>query len=206
MTNQTYKPYKPQYKELGITPVAYTPRQVPPQPQTKQASPMTMAFASKRRETQSVVPPTPNVPYAEPGLPANQLLNIGNNIENSWSSASHITPNSFSTVEDNAPIDHNHPMIDNNFEVFANQPLQMRPPLRVEEVSEPISHMEVSTTQITPAVGEYVLLVGSDVMAIGDTQTIQEAAWALLTESETLPDDIVVLKRININIGVSLSE
>ena len=221
-----YKPYKPQYKERNLTPLVYPARQVPP---NTDPAPFVMAFSSKRRETQSAIPPVSNVPYAEPGNAVSQHLNVGNNIDNTWSAVESIPSDVFGIVEEGTQFDPNQPMIDNNFEVEMASPVQapryiaprvasidpnprpgslprtaapMRPPLRVEEAPVPVP---VSAPTL-PDVGEYVLLLAGEVVSIGDSKQIQDAAWSFLTESESLPDDIIVMKRVAMNIGVFLSE
>jgi hypothetical protein len=195
-----YQPYKPQYREKGLTPIQYPTRTVPA---GTNPAPFAMAFSSKRRQTQSAVPPVSQVPYAELGTKATQLLNVGNNFDTNWGAVESIPTQVFETVEDTSPIDTSQPMIDNNDFIVpspqaflpARQMAPMRPPVRVEE---PPPSM--------PNVGDYVLLLGGEVVAIGDTRQIQDAAWSLLTESESLPNDLVVMKRVEMNIGVFLSE
>jgi hypothetical protein len=213
MTNE-FKKYRPQYKERNITPIQYPARTVPPN--TDPAG-FAMAFSSKRRETQSQVPPVSQpMPYAEPGVSraSSPFLNVGNNFETNWGAVGNIPSEVYGSVEQNISVDPNHPMIDNN-EFMEPMPLPratnpyavapMRPALRVEEVAQPVYQPEPEPKSM-PDVGEYVLLHSGDVVAIGDIKSIQDAAWSLLIESEALPNDITVMKRVEMNIGVFLGE
>jgi hypothetical protein len=106
-----YKPYVPQYKQMGMEPIVMPNRKLPAgstsvgnQPQ----SPVVLQIPNKTREARSIIPA--NVPYAET-VPQRSvpLMNVGNNIETGWT-----TTGSFSTTEANETIDPNRPMVDNN--------------------------------------------------------------------------------------------
>jgi len=220
-----YKPYTPQYRELGIDPVKFPVHKLPAQgnpppmrqSQSAERVPFAAAFSNKRREAQSALssPVSRNVPYAEavPVLKQTAAVpNVGNNIETTWTSL-----NDFSTYEDFTSVDARHPMVDNNdfiqeeaygFGVPAIDPNQpSRPPLRIENA--PVQQAD----QTMPLVNEYVLLVRGEILAMGVKEAIQNEVEALMygerpsaNGSAIDPKDIVVMKRIPINVGVFLAE
>jgi hypothetical protein len=222
-----YKPYVPQYKEAGIEPLRFPAHTIPttkpqvvqrkpflarPVEEPVQRTPFITAFTNKKREAQSELPVArmSNVPYAEQGAPiarTTSLPNVGNNMETTWTSL-----NDFSIVENTTPIDPNHPMIDNN-EVISDaafrlsQPdpyaldIPLRPPLMIEEAPQP--------TQA----GDYYLVVKGEMVANGNKESIHMEVEALMYGEHPLskhnaitPEDILVLKRVPVNVGVFLSE
>jgi hypothetical protein len=201
--------YTPQYKQRGITPMKIPQQQVAP---NVDPSTFNMAFASKRRPQpeQPIIP----VPYAEVGQPRkiSQMLNVGNNYDSNWLGVENVPTNIFETVVNDDMIDPNQPMIDNNDYVYPMQtphPTEPnRPPMRVVhntnfQLNPPKPN---SQSKSLPDVGEYMLLVDGNIVSIGDAKQIQEMAWELLIQSESMPSDIVVLKRVIMNVGVFLGE
>ncbi len=223
-----YKPYVPQYKEAGIEPLRFPTHTIPaskpkvvqrkpflsrPVEEPAQHQPFMAAFTSRKREAQSELPaviPMANVPYAERAAPVARtttLPNVGNNMETTWTSL-----NDYSLVENTAPVDPDHPMIDNNEFTDAafglpqtdlyGQGIPLRPPLMIEETAMP-----------TPQANDYYLLVRGEMISNGSKEHIQSEVEALMYEVHPLsegnsiaPDDILVLKKVLVNVGVFLSE
>jgi hypothetical protein len=198
-----YKPYVPQYIEHNLKPLPMPSRRVPAE-QTTPTVPF-LAF-NKKREAQSAVSPSVNVPYAEVGAnrpPASRVLNVGNNIENGWTTVENLSaPSTFSITERQEPVNPHQPMIDNNdFIDFTQEiaPVQpSRPPLKIEQ-SKPVS------TPGLPAVGEYILVIRGELVASGTADAIEDQVLSFIDET-TDTDDIVVMKRIGIKIGAFIAE
>jgi hypothetical protein len=190
----TFKPYVPQYKEMNLQPMRYPARQVPP----AEPAPNFFGF-NKKREAQSSIPPT-NVPYAEIGHKphSTQALNVGNNIENGWTTAKNLTPNAFETVEQSVPFNPNQPMIDNNdYHIDFNTPIPSRPPLKVE--SPPVKSG-------VPNIGEYVLVLNDEVVFMGTTEAVEEQLLSLAFDQDFKMEDLVVMKRVGVKLGAFVSE
>jgi hypothetical protein len=88
--------------------------------------------------------------------------------------------------------------IDNNEFVFPDDPFNV-----------PLEQEEVMTD--TPNVGDYILMVFGKIVCFGDTQKIENRIEAILYgEDKTFVDlgptrdDIVVLRRVDVKVGVSI--
>lgn len=138
------------------------------------------------------------------------MPNVGNNIETTWTSTD------FSLV-DNPPtsIDPNHPMIDNNEFVSDNVFGYSPPQPTVQEPVNPFrSPIKVDNTPATPTESsDYYLFVKGQMISNGTKTTIQGEVEALMYEAHPLskdyvitPDDIMVLKKVAVNVGVFLGE
>jgi hypothetical protein len=219
-----YKPYVPQYKQMGVEPFQYPPRQLPAGTQAvaaKEKAPFVAQFAPKRRAPQTVAPQH-NVPYAEtittaPSIPA---MNVGNNIETGWTLPNGLsTQHSFVTADTVESMD-NRSMIDNNDYVSAPyypapqwqpDPIPAYPPRAPQPTFRPPVKIEApppAQEQTVPNLGEYMLIVGGNIILIGARDVIQARAFEILTDEQTpaSPEDIIILKRVDFNVGVSLTE
>ena len=222
----TQKPYVPQYQIMGVEPQEYK-------------SPLAPGYQVKVAEPSADNPRKPRAmirqqPYAEAvtspiGRGRGPLPNVGNNMEQTWSSVD-------GEIVDDISADHSdQPMVDNN-EFVSNEALGLPPeaPLVVEEErpfviemeEEPEEDEEVSeeefgdTTELggllyqaltTMSGGDYLLLVKGEMVCSGPLDYIQEATRELVfgeherCQGNPVPvDDILVIKKTKIEVGVFL--
>ena len=98
-------------------------------------------------------------------------------------------------------------IIDNNDYVFPPHKAPNRPAQQVQE-DQNVESKEERQVQGTPKVGDYILMVLGRIIDTGSLDIIEEAARAILYgenemfEKEIKVDDIVVLKRVGINVGI----
>lgn len=99
-------------------------------------------------------------------------------------------------------------VIDNNDYVFPPPQTPNRPAqVRQHQIDEPKEEQQ-SLEQGTPRVGEYILMVSGKIIDTGSLETIEATARAILYgenesfQQEVKVDDIVVLKRVGINVGI----
>lgn len=207
--DKPFQPYIPQWQLLGREPTdAATGKSPQIEPLTKNA-PFVQRTAPKFRPLPTI---SRNVPFAEEGsatLGHAPLPNVGNNVENTWAGMEFIEDDGLSE------IDVNRKMIDNNDDDprnYGNIPKVLKSaPAPKEEAppqKEPDSEPRSNVLQDLEA-NDYVLLVKGEVIAMGVLLDIQEEVRALVFEehplSEITPvtiDDIIVLKRVKIKVGV----
>lgn len=217
----TQKPYVPQYQIMGVEPQEYK-------------SPLAPGYAVKVAEPSADNPRKPRAmmrqqPYAEAvtspiGRGRGPLPNVGNNMEQTWSSVD-------GEIVDDISMDHSdQPMVDNN-EFVSNEALGLppEPPLVVEEDrrpfvieteeepeeedSEDVSFEGDGLYQALRNVsdGEYLLLIKGEVFASGPLDGIRDAVRQLVygehpeyPENPVPVDDILVIKKAKIEVGVFL--
>jgi hypothetical protein len=159
-------------------------------------------------------PPTPMpVPYAEEGpsqIGNAPLPNVGNNVENSYTSLDDMTFDE----EGNLVEPDIHPMLDNNQDDpinYADIPFQVPAPQQATllEVQEPIA--DISTPQVD--LGDGMLVVKGEIVSVASLALLEEEVRALILGEHPLSkdnnitfDDIVVFKRINIKAGIFLED
>jgi hypothetical protein len=192
-------PYVPQWQLLGTEPVPVdfgNPNN--PQQLTRHAP--FIAHTAPRNKRETIHSVSANVPFAEVVPTANRhtatLPNVGNNIENTWAAFDDAMNESGNFAEG---VDPNHPMIDNN-DFVEDQSNSQEEYIMVEDAS-----------QLNVEYNEYVLMVNGEIISTGALDPIQEEVRALvfgehpLTQNQAVdPDNIVVLKRIKIKVGVFL--
>lgn len=204
--DKPFQPYIPQWQLLGREPTdAAVGKPVQSPPLTKHAP-----FVQRNAPTFRPIPNiSRNVPFAEEGpvtLGHAPLPNVGNNVENTWAGMEIIDD------EGLAEVDINRQMVDNNNDdphnydripkvlKSAPAPKNEVPEQRPETESNPLQDLEAN---------DYVLLVKGEVIAMGALLDIQEEVRALVFEEHPLSestvitiDDIIVLKRVKIKVGV----
>lgn len=214
-----YKAYIPQYQIEGKEPGLYSGGVVPG---AKIARPNADNPRLKRAPIRQ--------PYAEAtvspiGAGRSPVLNVGNNMEHTWSSVDGEIVDDIS----NEGIDPNHPMIDNNDFVtdealgFRNgitaDELQsqyvMQPPVAFEQEVESV-HKPASSEDLMPVVADleeeaYLLIVGGTPICSGPKEQIEEQAGAFvfgeheMCDGNPVPiDDIIILKRVKVKVGLFL--
>lgn len=202
--NQKHKPYVPQYKIRGLEPEYIASATVPETMNRVQS----MRQAPPRSNENPRLRPPPsisnNVPYAE--LP-NEVINfgsipnVGNNIENSWG------PNDeFFDVDENLTKDiPQQLLIDNNQydnANYANIPEALEAPPTERNLSV-YEEYEIAEPK------DYILVVKDNVISHGSLKEIEKEVKLLVfgehplcSKNEIATDDIVVLKKMKIKVGV----
>jgi hypothetical protein len=229
-----FKPYIPQYQQMGLEPEE---RMTPPASMGHAARQLVKAPISK--DNPRAPRPLMRQPYAEAvaspvGRGRGLLPNVGNNLEQSWSSVDG------EIVDDlDGSIDPNHQMVDNNDYVSAQalgvtedgDSLPVYEPeaddvVEIEETSfmtqNQLQNLEsqdqyTESEQYLSAVvdsleeGEYLLLVKGSAVCSGPLEGVQDQARGLLfgehplCDGNPMPvDDIVVLKKVKLKVGLFL--
>lgn len=222
---EAHKPYIPQYQLMGVSPEEYKSPLAPGYNMGKVA-PAKPSVANPRLPR-----PVLQQPYAEAvsspiGRGRGLIPNVGNNMEQTWSSVDgEIT-------DDISEIDPNHPMIDNNEFVSAaafgeldeaDLPLVSFPDepklvtestktfLSGDELQNGLKNEYLTTLVSQLDEEEYLLLVGGEPVCSGPDSFIQEQTRDMVFGEHELYhgnpvsiDDIVVLKRVKIKVGVFL--
>jgi hypothetical protein len=234
-----YKPYVPQYQQMGVEPEEYRSPLAPgysipkPAPGSKD-NPRAPRAHIRRQQPYAEAVPSPI------GRGKGPIPNVGNNMEQTWSSVD-------GEIIDDISVDTSQPMVDNNEFVSAAalglpedsvleiqeeevEPEEELPTL--DEVANPppkkftseektfLTENELHnalkeeyTTTVLKQLEEeeFLLLVNGDAVCSGPSDYIQEQTRAMvfgeheLYHGNPVPvDDIVVLKRVKIKVGVFL--
>jgi hypothetical protein len=204
------KKYTPQYQNLGIEPTTFN---------SSLSATQRVSLAKPSMPEQDDNPRTrrPNIrqPYAETtaspiGRGRGPLPNVGNNIEQTWSSVDgELVDDVFET---------NQPMIDNNDYVTEEA-------LGQQETNYEKVVSFLSEDQLQDAVGqdymssildqlqedEYLLFVDKEPVCSGTLAQVQDELRSLIfgehpafPNRSMSPDDIVVIKRVKLKVGVFL--
>jgi hypothetical protein len=135
------------------------------------------------------------------------MPNVGNNIERTWADTDVF--DDFSTYESGDQVDPNHPMIDNNEDDpnnYADIPevIQSAPEPQQEGDTEESDNQSFQIEN-----NQYVLLVFGNILKVGTLEEVQSEVQKLIfgehdldLENSITTDDIIVLKRVNIKVGV----
>ena len=201
---ESHKPYVPQYQLLGVEPEEY-----------KSASlPAGTVVAKSNAENPRTKRPMMRQPYAETsqsliGAGKGALPNVGNNMEQTWSSVDG------DIVDDLSGFDKNRPMIDNNDYVSDNalrtskpkgQPQNFgAPPFVKSEKEELLSVVQDLEEQ------NHLLIVNGVPLCSGPLSEIEDQARALVFGEHELCDgnpvpveDLIIIKRVSIKMGLFL--
>lgn len=219
----SYKPYVPAYEVHGISPIEIAPASVPAvQKQLSRNAPVVSRNNPRIRPTQIFRKNVPfaDIPTTESPVGNGPLPNIGNNVEANWVS---VDGDDFDDVfldEEGdqlhkATLEPDRPMIDNNLDDPNNYqdipeevppPPENRPTYMVDDPEE-----EKVAEALDIGADDYVLIVSGNILSIGNLDVVQEEVRALCfgeheinkTNDITL-DDIIVLKRVKLKVGVFL--
>jgi hypothetical protein len=201
--------YVPQWQQLGKEPVKVDFGSPQGSPQLTKHAPFIAHTTSAR------VARTPgigaNVPFAEvapsPVRHNASMPNVGNNIENTWAALDEAVINEDGELVEGA-LDPNHPMIDNNFD-DPNNYQHIPPHVRTAPVSQDEYIVVEDSSQLNIEYNEYVLVFDGEIISTGALDPIQEEIRALIFGEHPLaqnrsiaPEDVIVLKRIKIKVGV----
>jgi hypothetical protein len=216
------KAYTPQYQVMGVEPEEFRSAVAPTTQVIAAQSPQTSDNPRTRR-------PGMRQPYAETvaspvGRGRGPVPNVGNNMEHTWSSVD-------GEIIDDLSLDETQPMVDNNDfvsaaalglpeesheELPALDEVVNPPPKRFVAQPEPTATPDVDADDIllvlhNLAEGDYLLMVDGVAVCSGPAEEIQEQARLLVfgehemcDGNPTPVDDIVVIKRISIKVGLFL--
>lgn len=205
-----YQAYTPQYVIKGLKPEFHSSALIPEETQDQ----LTRHAPVKSYDNPRMRPPphvTRNVPFAEiPAGPSplgdGPLPNIGNNVENTWASVDgEVFDDMGDDHADPVPLDPSQPMIDNNTDDFQNW---HNIPSKIKKAP---NYQENKSQTFNIKSYDYVLLVDGEVISTGFQDEIQEEVRALVFGEHPLcqsydnaitPDDIIVLKKVKIKVGV----
>ena len=201
--NANYRPYVPQYKLRGLEPDDFAVGKK--KFDTKQNA---IIIKGNADLTNSV--PTfrgnsisNNVPFAEVLAPTEQmnLPNVGNNIENTWASFDNEIIDDIGLTAVNT----NTTMIDNN--EYIN--IEDASPYINQPAAPDVATADVATADVELQDDEYLLAIEETIIATGPLEVIEQQVKDLvfgeheLCGGKQIPvDDLIVLKRIKIKIGV----
>lgn len=212
IASENYKPYVPQYQVLGVEPGEYKSAVLPETAKVlaepSENNPRGRKVAIRQPYAESVPSPV--------GRGKGPIPNVGNNVEHTWSSVNGEIIDDFSDGQ----LDPNHPMVDNNdFVSSASLGSQREEMPMLDEVQEPqpkVFAQSSSSDDLFPIVrdleeGSYLLIVSGVPVCSGPKEEIENEAKALIfgeheiCDGTPIPDDdIVVLRRVLIKIGLFL--
>lgn len=196
------KNYVPQYQIMGIE-----PEEIKSAVSTGQHT-ISIPDTNDNPRTRRV---SVRQPYAEldPSFVSGNkgpVPNVGNNMEHTWSSVDEL-------IDDLSEIEPNHQMIDNN-DYVSEKALGILQPAQIENpVKTFVAPEEDATISVVSELseGDYLLLAGGVSICSGPVIEIQEQARLLvfgehpLCDGNPIPiDDIIVIKRVPIKIGLFL--
>jgi hypothetical protein len=199
--SEVITPYVPQYKLMQMTPEK--------QEKTKLPSGVLIARGSSpdlnNSRTRKIAITQPYAEIVSDNTPyiGNQIPNVGNNMEQTWS---YIDGEMIDDISGEVvgALD-NQPMIDNN-DIIDNQQVFESPTESIKTFMNE-SNNDLSLLKDN----SYILIVGGNIISISDMQSIQEEASKLvfgeheLCAGESIPiEDIVILKKVNIKVGLFL--
>jgi hypothetical protein len=188
----------PQYQALGIQPVDMSPSISAPHPvvSSSTASPVVPSHSPRGAVHQPYAEQVPSPVGRGRGL----LPNIGNNIEQIWAGVD-------GEIVDDISLDPNHPMIDNNEFIDASSSLEVKD--QNDDVIDESTPLEAVLFDLEE--GEYLLLVNDKPLCSGLLEDIQQQVRDLAFGEHPLCqgnpvsiDDILVIKKIKIKVGVFL--
>jgi hypothetical protein len=220
--DQNNKPYVPQYQLMGVEPEEY---------KSPVASGYHIAVQKTPNSDNEIRGKRPAIrqPYAEAvpspvGRGRGLLPNVGNNMEQTWSSVD-------SEIIDNiSDVDLNQPLIDNNEFVTAealnisendvqylnednNQPLneQEKYFLTKNDLQNHLTNEDLPNILKELEEDNYLILVSGSVICYGSLEEVEEEATKLVFGEHQLflgnpisADDILIIKRIKLKVGVFL--
>lgn len=206
-----FQPYVPQWQLWGREPTeaGKIPNNVAQQ--TTKHAPFVSYLSPKIQPAPTI---GQNVPFAEEvsaNLGHAPLPNIGNNVENTWAGIDGMTIDN----EDVTEVDINKTMIDNNYDDPRNYnsiPKVLKQPPEPQRSQDNSNDMiESDTGYLDIGLDDAVLVVCGEIISIAPLSSIEEEVRSLVFGEHPLSktnnitiDDILVLKRIKIKVGVFL--
>jgi hypothetical protein len=193
--------YIPNYKLMGLTPEngdsIARPLAVPiPKSEQEIQEALNNPRISRAVNTQlpyATEQPSPMGPGKSP------MLNVGNNMEHTWSSVDGDIIMDDADLQ-NSSLSENDKMIDNN-EFVSDKALGLPP----SQPSKTLSSKDHTNSYVSNYIGEYILFLKGKIIFEGSLNDVQEEVRKLVFGADNLSvDDIEVLKRVKIKIGVFL--
>jgi hypothetical protein len=233
IANEKHQPYTPQYQEKGIEPFVHSAVALPAghYALNLKATPLT--------DNPRLPRPVMRQPYAEAvsspvGVGRGVLPNIGNNVEQVWTSTGKEIIDDLSNVDPDKLIDNNDfvssavfnfteqqkqaygqklLLVDeNDLPPEAFEPPDAKPFLTQQDLQSVIDEEHLSKVIKSIDEEEYLLLVDGAAICSGSLDLVQEQTRELVFGKHPLCsgnpvsiEDIVVVKRVKIKIGVFLS-
>jgi hypothetical protein len=226
----THKPYVPQYQIMGVEPAEHKSAALPHSQMHTAQKP----YAGSTDNPRDKRPHIRQQPYAEAvpspiGRGRGPIPNVGNNMEQTWSGVDGEIVDDISES-----LDPNHPMVDNNEFVSANalgltddKPTTMEvgaidslrnATLEIEKtfLTENVLQNALQEEYLSKLIkqlneDEYCILVDGNAICSGPADYIQEQTRSLVFGEHELyngnpvsVDDILVIKRVKIKVGVFL--
>ncbi len=214
--------YTPQYQVMGVEPEEYKSAIAPGMPVAIPPAPLPPTSDNPRTRKPGIRQSYAETTASPVGRGKGPVPNVGNNMEHTWSSVD-------GEIVDDVSLNEDHPMIDNN-EFVTEEALGVSQNFReklpsLDEVKNPppkrfISPPATTTTSdvddVLPilynlAEGDYLLVVNGVAVCSGPVIEIQEQARLLvfgeheICDGNPIPvDDIVVVKRVPIKVGLFL--
>jgi hypothetical protein len=217
-----YKPYVPQYQVHGVEPTEYQSAVVPGG--TKIARPSALPSDNPRARRAPVRQPYAEATTSPIGRGRGPIPNVGNNMEQTWSS---VDGEIIDDLSDQ--VDPNQEMVDNNDFVsdaafgFQNGPTaaDIRPehqvyPATMLEQEVQANRQPADPEDLLPVLtaledDAYLLIVSGVPVCSGPKEEIEDQARALvfgeheICAGEPVPvDDIIILKRVKVKVGLFL--
>lgn len=206
---ETFTPYVPQYQKFGIEPEEYKSPTLTP------GYTLAVQKTAPSQEHVRGVKPAIRQSYAEAvpspvGRGRGPLPNVGNNVEQTWSSVD-------GEIEDDiSDVDLNHPMIDNN-EYVTDEAFGLENKLESNHyMTKSVMEEAIQNDNVFEAIKEleedtYLLMMKNVNICAGPLEYIQEQTTALvfgeheMYQGNPIPiDDIIVIKRVKLKVGVFL--
>jgi hypothetical protein len=187
-----YNPYVPQYQVLGVEPEQWKGSAVPnntPLAVPNQDNPRIKNISLRNTISTNVI--------------NNTLPNVGNNLDQAWSSLDGEIIDDFEEIDHSKMIDNNDYISSANFEI-------------AEQNGSSTSSHSVPEDSITNTIhnlksGDYLLLVNDVIICSGDSEYIQKQACDLVFGEHELCEgnpialeDISIIKKVNIKVGLFL--
>lgn len=206
VASEAHKPYVPQYQLLGVEPEEYKSATLP----------AGTTVAKSNLDNPRLKRPMVRQPYAETsqsliGAGKSVLPNVGNNMEQTWSSVDG------DIVDDLSDFNHSQKIIDNNDYVsdtaLGVSELRRQPQLFEAASSRPSKEGNDDLLSVVQDLEEqsYLLIVNGVSLCSGPLSEIEDQARALVFGEHELCDDnpvpledIIILKRVSVKMGLFL--
>lgn len=196
-----HKPYVPQYQILGVEPGEFRSATVPSN------TPISKGNSDNPRAKKIGLRQPYAVAVDSPIKGTDTLPNVGNNVEQTWSSVDSEIVDDLQDIDVNQAIDNN--------EYVTDTALGNGGPIKIAKVSDKIKLNDSDDLlSIVHDLEEnsYLLIVSGVAMCSGPVLEIEEQARALVfgeheyCDGSPIPvEDIVILKRVPIKMGLFLT-
>jgi len=204
---ERFKPYVPQYQIMGIEPADKTSPSIPPSETILVSK---MPIDNNNTKTRGMI----RQPYAEAvespiGVGRGLLPNVGNNMEQTWSSVDGEVVDDVGLNSDTEFVDNNEMVSDAALGIDADvQPANF---LSEGQLQEALTDSYLQTILSKMEEDEYLLLLNDQVICSGPQSYVEEQTASLVFGEHELfmgtsisIDNILVIKKVPIKVGVFL--